>query len=150
MLQRAAITTILFTDLVGSTELLQQVGDEQGQRIFMQHYKLLSDVVTTTSGQGSRFLGFRAHLGQARILRWTSASEHADAIEAALRTAETLAREIELRSWLPWVYEERAALALALGDQEKRRGHLEEARRLYEEIGASGHLERLAGSSTNR
>ena len=32
---RATITTIVFTDLVGSTELLQQVGDEQGQRIFM-------------------------------------------------------------------------------------------------------------------
>jgi class 3 adenylate cyclase len=47
---RATISTILFTDLVGSTELSQQVGDEQGQRIFMQHHKLLSDVVTTTLG----------------------------------------------------------------------------------------------------
>jgi class 3 adenylate cyclase/tetratricopeptide (TPR) repeat protein len=54
---RAAITTILFTDLIGSTELLQQVGDEQGQRIFQQHHKLLSDVVTTTSGQELQWLG---------------------------------------------------------------------------------------------
>src|SRR5215468_6231797 len=54
---RAAITTILFTDLVGSTELLQQVGDEQGQRIFTQHHKLLSEVVTTTSGQELLWLG---------------------------------------------------------------------------------------------
>ncbi len=53
---RAAITTILFTDLVGSTELLQQVGDEEGQRIFMQHHKLLSEVVTTTSGQELQWL----------------------------------------------------------------------------------------------
>jgi hypothetical protein len=30
----AAITTLLFTDLVNSTELIQQVGDEQAQRIF--------------------------------------------------------------------------------------------------------------------
>jgi class 3 adenylate cyclase len=34
--------TILFTDVVGSTELLQRVGDEQDQRIFMQYHKLLS------------------------------------------------------------------------------------------------------------
>jgi class 3 adenylate cyclase/tetratricopeptide (TPR) repeat protein len=53
----AAITTILFTDLVGSTELLQQVGDEQAQRIFMQHHKLLTEVVTTTSGQELQWLG---------------------------------------------------------------------------------------------
>jgi len=57
MTQSAAITTILFTDLVGSTELLQQVGDEHGQRIFMQHHKLLSEVVTTTSGQELQWLG---------------------------------------------------------------------------------------------
>jgi class 3 adenylate cyclase len=50
----AAITTILFADLVGSTELLQQVGDEQGQRIFQQHHKLLSEVVATTAGQELR------------------------------------------------------------------------------------------------
>src|SRR5215468_9867738 len=54
---RAAITTILFTDLVGSTELLQQVGDEEGQRIFTQHHKLLSEVVATTSGQELQWLG---------------------------------------------------------------------------------------------
>jgi class 3 adenylate cyclase len=57
MQPHAAITTILFTDLVGSTELLQQIGDEQGQRIFMQHHKLLSEVVTTTSGQELQWLG---------------------------------------------------------------------------------------------
>ena len=53
---RAAITTILFTDLL-ITELLQQLGDEQGQRLFMQHHKLLSEVVATTSGQELQWLG---------------------------------------------------------------------------------------------
>ena len=55
--EHAAITTILFTDLVGSTELLQQAGDEQAQRIFLQHHKLLSEVVATTSGQELQWLG---------------------------------------------------------------------------------------------
>ena len=30
----AAITTLLFTDLVNSTEFIPQAGDEQAQRIF--------------------------------------------------------------------------------------------------------------------
>ncbi len=106
--------------------------------------ELIGEAITKAQSLGARFFEFRAHLGQARILLWTSASAHANAIEAALRTAEHLAGEIGLASWLPWVYEERAALALALGDQARHRAHLEEARRLYEKIGASGHLERLA------
>lgn len=93
---------------------------------------------------GHRIFEVRAHLGQARILLWTSASAHADAIEAALRTAEQLARAIGLASWLPWVYEERAALAVALGEESQRCDALEEARRLYEAIGASGHVERIS------
>jgi len=107
--------------------------------------ELIAEAIAKTESLGSRFLGFRAHLGLARILMWTSAPVHAEAIEAALRTAEQFAHAIGLASSLPWVYEERAALALALGDREAQRAHLEEARRLYEKIGASGHLERLAG-----
>jgi len=32
---------VLFTDLVSSTELLQRVGDEQAQRVFRAHQRLL-------------------------------------------------------------------------------------------------------------
>ena len=105
---------------------------------------LIGEAITKAQSSSNRVMEFRAHLGQARILLRTSAGAHADAIEAALRTAETLAREIDLAGWLPWVYEDRAALALALGDQATQRLHLEEARRLYQKIGATGHLERLA------
>ena len=112
--------------------------------------EVIGEAITKAQSLGARMFEFRAHLGQARILLWTSASAHADAIEAALRTAEHLACEIGLASWLPWVSEERAALALTLGDREQQRAHLEEARRLYEKIGATGHLERLARAGTNR
>ena len=37
---RAAITTILFTDLVNSTELMQRVGDETAQGLFQAHHRL--------------------------------------------------------------------------------------------------------------
>jgi tetratricopeptide (TPR) repeat protein len=106
--------------------------------------ELIAEAILKAKSFADRIQECRAHLGQARILLRKSASAHADAIEAALRRAEHLAGEIGLVSWLPLVYEERAALALALGDPTQHRAHLEAARRLYERIGASGHLERLA------
>jgi class 3 adenylate cyclase len=39
--ERAAMTAILFSDLVGSTELMQRAGDDDAQRIFKAHYQLL-------------------------------------------------------------------------------------------------------------
>ncbi|HVN42494.1 MAG TPA: hypothetical protein VMT50_06890, partial [Steroidobacteraceae bacterium] len=106
--------------------------------------ELIGEATSKAQSLGARVFEVRAHLGRARILLRTSASAHAEAIEAALRTAEHLAREIELASWLPWVYEERAAFARLRGDESQRRAALEEARRLYDAIGASGHLQRIA------
>ncbi|MEX2245332.1 MAG: AAA family ATPase [Dehalococcoidia bacterium] len=54
---RAATTTILFTDLVNSTELLQRAGDEQAQRIFGAHHRLLRDAVAANGGQEVKWLG---------------------------------------------------------------------------------------------
>ena len=54
---RAATTTILFTDLVNSTELLQRAGDESGQRIFRAHHQLLKDAVAATGGHEVKWLG---------------------------------------------------------------------------------------------
>jgi len=105
--------------------------------------ELIGEAITKAQSMGSGIVVFRAHLGQARILRWTSTSPNADEIEATLRTAERLAREVGLAGWLPWVYEERAALALALGDRTTHETHLHEALRLYDAIGASGHVARI-------
>ena len=54
---RAAITTILFTDLVESTELMQNVGDEDAQRLFRTHHELLQDAVTATGGDELQWMG---------------------------------------------------------------------------------------------
>ncbi len=53
----SATTTILFTDLVGSTDLLQRAGDERAQKIFQAHYRLLRDVVAANGGQEVKTLG---------------------------------------------------------------------------------------------
>ncbi|HEY2832278.1 MAG TPA: AAA family ATPase [Sporichthyaceae bacterium] len=58
MAERAsALVTILFTDLVGSTELLSRAGDEDAQRIFRAHHKLLADVASGHGGAEVKWLG---------------------------------------------------------------------------------------------
>jgi class 3 adenylate cyclase len=54
---RAAITTILFTDLVDSTTLMQRVGDERAQKLFETHHRLLSDAVSAHGGSELQWLG---------------------------------------------------------------------------------------------
>src|SRR5439155_1482774 len=49
--------TLLFTDLINSTELLRRVGDERAQRIFQAHHKLLRDAVAANGGHEGEWLG---------------------------------------------------------------------------------------------
>lgn len=57
MVARAKTVTILFTDLVSSTELLQRAGDERGEHIFKAHHRLLSDAVQAHRGHEVKWLG---------------------------------------------------------------------------------------------
>src|SRR6266571_30175 len=66
---RAETVTILFTDLVSSTELLQRAGDEDAQRIFQAHHRLLRDVVGRHRGQEVKWLG------DGLMVAFTSATE---------------------------------------------------------------------------
>ena len=47
----SSVVTILFTDLVGSTELLSRAGDEEAQRIFRAHHDLLTMVASAHGGE---------------------------------------------------------------------------------------------------
>src|SRR4029453_17999316 len=49
--------TLLFTDLVNSTELLQRVGDERAQCIFQAHHRLLKVTAAAHGGQEVKWLG---------------------------------------------------------------------------------------------
>jgi class 3 adenylate cyclase/tetratricopeptide (TPR) repeat protein len=53
----SGLVTILFTDLVGSTELLARAGDEQAQRIFRAHHNLLTETAATFGGEEVKWLG---------------------------------------------------------------------------------------------
>ena len=49
--------TLLFTDLVGSTALLDELGDDEAERLRRVHFGLLRDVVTAHGGQEVKNLG---------------------------------------------------------------------------------------------
>src|SRR5262245_1087235 len=53
----AAPVTLLFTDLVDSTALLQRVGDERARRVFQAHHRLLRDAVATHGGHEVKWTG---------------------------------------------------------------------------------------------
>jgi predicted ATPase/class 3 adenylate cyclase len=58
MTQRdSGLVTILFTDLVGSTELLARAGDEEAQRIFQAHHELLAGAAAAQGGEEVKWLG---------------------------------------------------------------------------------------------
>ncbi len=52
-----AVVTLLFTDLVGSTELLGELGDDEAERLRRMHFGLLRDVAAAYSGEEVKNLG---------------------------------------------------------------------------------------------
>lgn len=51
------VVTLLFTDLVGSTELLGALGDDEAERLRRVHFGLLRDVAVAHSGEEVKNLG---------------------------------------------------------------------------------------------
>jgi tetratricopeptide (TPR) repeat protein len=86
----------------------------------------------------------RAQAARARILRQTEGADAAAEIDAALARAQVLIEETGARGYAPFVQEERAKLARLLGDDATRERELREAHRLFVEMGATGHAQRLA------
>ena len=81
----------------------------------------------------------------ARVLLSSEGLAAREEIEAALMRARKLARDTGLRSFEPMIQVELAELAHQGGVEEERERELREAHRLFTEVGATGHAERLAG-----
>jgi hypothetical protein len=71
-------------------------------------------------------------------------------VATALTAAEDLVSDTGARVYLPFLCEERAALAAQLGDASRRDQFLHEAHRLFTEMGATGNAERLAQELASR
>ena len=77
--------TLLFTDLVNSTEHLQRTGDEAGDRLFRAHHRLISEAVAAAAGEELEWLGDGALV---------AFSSTADAVRCAIAVQQTARRPI--------------------------------------------------------
>jgi tetratricopeptide (TPR) repeat protein len=68
-----------------------------------------------------------------------------DELESVLSQVSSAVREMEYRTYEPLIHVELAELARRRGDADARQRELEEAYRLFGEVGADGHAQRLAG-----
>jgi tetratricopeptide (TPR) repeat protein len=85
-----------------------------------------------------------ALLTRARVLAHFDGVAGRPAIEEALTRSAQLLEETGARLHEPRLHLARAELADLLGDAAGRERHLREAHRLFTEMGATGHAERLA------
>ncbi len=102
------------------------------------------EAVALTSKQGTKLHEPYARIVLARVLMQSDGASARSAIEAELHRAEALIDEMGARALAPLVLEERARLARLLGDEPGCERELREAHRLFAELGATGHAERLA------
>jgi adenylate cyclase len=93
---------------------------------------------------GHRANEIQANLALARVLLGSAGLAARQEIEAALARALELVRDTEAKASEPLVHVELAELARQCGDEEGRERELRQALRVAEEIGATGHAERLA------
>jgi hypothetical protein len=80
----------------------------------------------------------------ARVLLGADGPAAREEVEATLVPALELARTTATKAVEPQVHVGLAELALQLGDDERRARELRAAHRLFTEIGATGHAERLS------
>jgi adenylate cyclase len=92
---------------------------------------------------GNRLAEGFARLTLARVLLSAGDPSRHDEVERTVERAEALYNETGMRVHLPPLLEVRAALAERRGNSQEAGQKLREAHRLYSEMGATGHAERL-------
>jgi len=102
------------------------------------------EAIALTTKRGHKLVESQARIALARVLLQADGPSARSSIEAELARAEALIHETGARALAPLVLEERARLARLLGDEPGFERELREAHRLFAELGATGHAERLA------
>jgi len=109
----AAFRTVLFTDLVGHTEMMQRLGDEQGRAVLREHERITRETLKAHSGVEVKTMGdgFMASFGSVTkalecaiaLLRaveaWNAEGEHAGSplqVRVGLNAGEPIAEEGDL------------------------------------------------------
>jgi len=97
-----------------------------------------------------RIAEVHAQLARARVSLAQGGVDARSEIEATLDRALALVHSTGARSYEPQIYVERARLAGLRSDAAGREQSLREAHRLFTEMGALGHAERLAAWRAER
>jgi len=82
---QSGTVTLLFTDLVNSTDHLQRSGDEDGDQLFRIHHRLTTDAIEASGGEELQWLG------DGVLAAFSSA---ADAVRCAIQVQHTAGRLI--------------------------------------------------------
>jgi adenylate cyclase len=137
---RAKRVSLMWKPRVVSGQALVYSALGEHERAIAQARSALEESVR---GGNRRAEGF-VWLTLARVLLATGDPGLHEEVEEIVERAEALCNETGMRVYLPPLFEERAALAERRGNPQEARRQLREAHRLYTEMGATGHAERLA------
>jgi tetratricopeptide (TPR) repeat protein len=111
----------------------------------MQATGLARDALALARRREQPVAEIAANVMLARVLLAAQGLQGRDEIEAALTRAQELVETTGARAGEPTIHVELAELAHQNGDEAERERELTEAHRLFTQIGATGHAERLAG-----
>jgi hypothetical protein len=106
--------------------------------------EVADDAISTARRHGTAEFELRSHLARARALAGGAGADAKAEIGKSLIEAEALLKTTGAESWRPFIHEERARLAHLTGDEATREQELREAQRLFLEVGAPIHAERIA------
>jgi class 3 adenylate cyclase/tetratricopeptide (TPR) repeat protein len=121
--------------LLGESHL--GLGDGQRAR------RLVEEALQVAQARGQPLIEVFASLALARVLLGSGEAARAE-VEAALTRVLALTTGGGAKAFEPFVHVELAELARQRGNEEERERELREAHRLFTEIGANGHAERLS------
>jgi tetratricopeptide (TPR) repeat protein len=106
--------------------------------------EIADEAIAVARRRKTKFYECQAHLARARVLLRAEGARARGEIQTALGDAQRLVEETGGKSQEPFIHEERANLARLTGDDATCQRELREAHRLFAEMGATGHAERLA------
>ncbi len=106
--------------------------------------ELADEALADARQSGGRLFEMDALLTRARALLGSEGASCAAEVERTLAEASALIDETEARCREPIVHEISAELARLRGDEATSKRELREAHRLFVEMGATGHAERIA------
>jgi tetratricopeptide (TPR) repeat protein len=146
-----ALESLQRVDHVQRERGIAAAGLNQGQGLLAEAHLAAGDAASArtvanrcTAERDTWVYDLCGHLSRSRVLRALDGADARGEIEASLERAQRLLEMSGARAFAPFIVEERARLAAVLGDEKAALSLLRQARGLFGEVEATGHVERIA------